>query len=142
MYKHVLVAVDGSKESEQAFQKALHLCLKDNAALTITHIIDVHTFAAMNLHTGTAIEHAENYAEELLTKFEKQAVEANVKTVNKIVDFGSPKVLIAREIAPKNSIDLIVCGATGVNAIERLLIGSVSENIVRNAACDVLVVRN
>ena len=37
--------------------------------------------------------------------------------------------------------DLIICGATGLNAVERFLIGSVSENIVRSAKCDVLVIR-
>ncbi|HHQ0107144.1 TPA: universal stress protein, partial [Listeria monocytogenes] len=38
--------------------------------------------------------------------------------------------------------DLIMCGATGLNAVERLLIGSVSEYIIRHSPCDVLVVRN
>ena len=56
------------------------------------------------------------------------------------VEFGSPKVKIAKDVAPKYKADLIVCGATGLNAVERLLIGSVSENIVRHAKCDVLVV--
>jgi nucleotide-binding universal stress UspA family protein len=32
-------------------------------------------------------------------------------------------------------------GATGLNAVERLFIGSVSESVIRNATCDVLVVR-
>ena len=32
-------------------------------------------------------------------------------------------------------------GATGLNAVERLFIGSVSESVIRNASCDVLVVR-
>ena len=32
-------------------------------------------------------------------------------------------------------------GATGLNAVERLFIGSVSEYVIRNASCDVLVVR-
>ncbi|EPC76844.1 Putative universal stress protein, partial [Lacticaseibacillus paracasei subsp. paracasei Lpp71] len=39
------------------------------------------------------------------------------------------------------NIDLIMIGATGLNAVERLLIGSVTEYVTRNALCDVLVVR-
>ena len=35
-----------------------------------------------------------------------------------------------------------MCGATGLNAVERFLIGSVSEHITRHARCDVLVVRS
>jgi len=48
---------------------------------------------------------------------------------------------IAKDVANKFEADLIICGATGLNAVERFLIGSVSENIVRQSSCDVLVVR-
>ncbi len=41
----------------------------------------------------------------------------------------------------KLGIDLIMIGATGLNAVERLLIGSVTEYVTRTAVCDVLVVR-
>ncbi|RKJ47427.1 universal stress protein, partial [Butyricicoccus sp. 1XD8-22] len=46
-----------------------------------------------------------------------------------------------KELSNVVEADLIVCGATGLNAVERFLIGSVSEAIVRSAKCDVLVVR-
>ena len=49
--------------------------------------------------------------------------------------------MITKDVAEKTVADLIVCGATGLNAVERFLIGSVSESIVRSAKCDVLVVR-
>ena len=61
--------------------------------------------------------------------------------MNVIVEYGSPKTMIPREIPKKIEADLIICGATGLNPVERFLIGSVSENIVRSAKCDVLVVR-
>ena len=37
--------------------------------------------------------------------------------------------------------DLVVCGAQGLNAFEHYVMGSVSQHIVRNSPCDVLVVR-
>lgn len=48
---------------------------------------------------------------------------------------------IAKDIANNVKADLIICGATGMNTVERFLIGSVSESITRHASCDVLVVR-
>ena len=51
--------------------------------------------------------------------------------------FVSPK-----DLAKKFEADLIICGATGMNAVERFLIGSVSESITRYAKCDVLVIRS
>ena len=49
--------------------------------------------------------------------------------------------MISRDLLKRLNADLIICGATGLNAVERFLIGSVSENIVRSAKCDVLVIR-
>jgi len=57
------------------------------------------------------------------------------------IEYGSPKVTIAKKLAPNHNVDLIVCGATGLNAVERFFIGSVSESITRYAKCDVLIVR-
>ena len=57
------------------------------------------------------------------------------------IEYGAPKSLIAREVPEKKNIDLIMIGATGLNAVERLLIGSVTEYVTRTAVCDVLVLR-
>lgn len=55
--------------------------------------------------------------------------------------YGTTKTIIARDFPKKHDIDLIVVGATGLNAVERLLIGSVTEYVTRTANCDVLVCR-
>ena len=57
------------------------------------------------------------------------------------LEFGPPKLLIPKNLANELDVDLIMCGASGLNAVERFMIGSVSEAIVRHAPCDVLVVR-
>lgn len=77
----------------------------------------------------------------MLAKYKEEALAAGVKDVNVIIEYGVPKVAIPKELAPKLNIDVIVCGATGLNAAERFIMGSVSERIVRTAKCDVLVVR-
>ena len=77
-----------------------------------------------------------------MEKYKKQALDAGVAEVDYTIDYGSPKIKIPRDIAKKYEADLIVCGATGLNAVERFLIGSVSENIARHAKVDVLIVRN
>lgn len=64
-----------------------------------------------------------------------------IEKVKIIVQNGSPRSMITKEIANKVTADLIICGATGLNTVERFLIGSVSEAIVRSANCDVLVIR-
>ena len=68
-------------------------------------------------------------------------MDKGVEHVEKIIDYGSPKSIIPKKAVEKIGADLIACGSTGLNAVERFIIGSVSEAIVRNAKCDVLVVR-
>jgi nucleotide-binding universal stress UspA family protein len=140
-YKNVLVAVDGSKEASWAFKKAIEVAKRNNAKLFMTHIIDLRTFATVEAYDRTISERAREFGVELLENYKRQALEAGVTDVAYEIDYGSPKVKIAKDIAKKFNVDLIICGATGMNAVERFFIGSVSEHITRYAPCDVLVVR-
>lgn len=140
-YQNVLVAVDGSKEAEKAFRKAIHVAKRNGAKLVITHIVDVKAYSAVEAYSRAIADRANEFAEDLLEDYKKSALEAGVSVVETALSYGNPKAQIAKEVAPKYKIDLIVCGATGLNAVERFLIGSVSEHIIRYAKCDVLVVR-
>jgi nucleotide-binding universal stress UspA family protein len=140
-YNNILVAVDGSKEAEWAFKKAIDIAKRNNASLILAHIIDTRTFAPLETYDQMIAERADQFASELLERYKVQANEAGVENIDFIIDYGSPKVKIPKEIAKKHQVDLIICGATGLNAVERFLIGSVSEHITRYAPCDVLVVR-
>jgi nucleotide-binding universal stress UspA family protein len=84
---------------------------------------------------------AEKLAKDMLENYLKQAEDAGLTKVQYEIDYGSPKIRIPRDLAKKHNVDLIICGATGLNVVERFFIGSVSEHITRYAACDVLVVR-
>jgi nucleotide-binding universal stress UspA family protein len=140
-YKTIVVAVDGSKEAEWAFKKAIQIAKRNNAKLILSHVIDLRGIATFEVYDRSVLERSEKYAKELLNGYQQQALAAGLNDVVIDIEFGSPKVKIAKDVAPKYKADLIICGATGLNAIERLLIGSVSENITRYAKCDVLVVR-
>ena len=129
-YKKIMVAVDGSDEAELAFKKAVNVAIRNNGELLLAHVID--TMLA---------EQATEMAKQTLADYESNAKKAGLNNVTSVVEYGSPKQIIAREIPEDNQVDLIMLGATGLNAVERLFIGSVSEYVIRNAACDVLVVR-
>ncbi|MBT2638482.1 MULTISPECIES: universal stress protein [Bacillaceae] len=140
-YKNILVAVDGSKQAAWAFKKAIEIAKRNDASLVMTHIIDLRTFATVEAYDRTISERATQFATELMESYKQQAIEAGIKDVEYDIDYGSPKVKIAKDVAKKYNADLIICGATGMNAVERFFIGSVSEHITRYASCDVLVVR-
>lgn len=140
-YNQILIAVDGSKESEWALKKAIAIAGRNDAQLNLVNIIDTRSYAAVEAYDRSIAERAQSFAQELLEDYKQKALAEGLTKVNIIVEYGSPKTMIARDLAPKIEADLIICGATGLNAVERFLIGSVSENIVRSAKCDVLVIR-
>ena len=140
-YNNIIVAVDGSEAAEKAFQKSLDIAKRNNARLILAHVVDSRSFATAEAYDRTLSERAEDYAKELLDAYVANANAAGLTDLIRCVEYGSPKVKIAKDIAENFNADLIICGATGMNAVERFLIGSVSESITRYASCDVLVVR-
>ncbi|MFC0522327.1 universal stress protein [Pontibacillus salicampi] len=140
-YKRIVVAIDGSEASEHAFEKAVEIAKRNDATLFVSHVVDTRAFATVEAYDRTLAERADKYAAELLARYERKAKEAGLQHIQVDIDYGSPKVKIAKEVAPKFEADLIICGATGLNAVERFFIGSVSEHITRYANCDVLVIR-
>jgi nucleotide-binding universal stress UspA family protein len=140
-YDHILVAIDGSKESEWALEKSIVIAKRNNAKLLLAHVIDTRSFLLIDSYDPDIAERANKLAIDMLEKYQTQAMDEGVTHVHYEIEYGSPKVKIPKELAKKHDIDLIVCGATGMNAVERFLIGSVSEHITRYSPCDVLIVR-
>ncbi|RFU65995.1 universal stress protein [Peribacillus glennii] len=141
-YKKILVAVDGSEEADRAFKKAVEISKRNDAEIVLGHVIDTRNFPTIEAYDLTIRDRTETFANELIEKYKAEAAEAGIKEITIDIEVGNPKVKIAKDMAKKHWADLIICGATGLNAIERIMIGSVSEHITRYARCDVLVIRS
>ncbi|MFK8249402.1 universal stress protein [Leuconostoc mesenteroides] len=142
-YHRILVPMDGSKESEAALTRAIELTLDvgDEGILSILNVIDTRAFQNVASFDDTMVEAVSDETRKSLEKYKAQAIEAGVKNVDYLIEYGSPKSLIAKDVPNEVNADLIVIGATGLNAVERLVIGSVTEFVTRSAKVDVLVVR-
>lgn len=140
-YQNILVAIDGSTEADRAFKKGIEIAKRNDATLVLVHVIDTRSFALIEAYDTVIGDRAEKLAKDMLEKYLKQAEDAGITKVQYEIDYGSPKIRIPRDLAKKHNADLILCGATGLNVVERFFIGSVSEHITRYAACDVLIVR-
>ena len=140
-YKHILVAIDGSYEAELAFRKAVEVALRNNGQLHLIHVIDTRAFQNISSFDSAMVEQVTETAKKTMDEYIVTANDLGLTDVDYSIEYGAPKSLIAREVPEKKDIDLIMIGATGLNAVERLLIGSVTEYVTRTAVCDVLVVR-
>lgn len=141
-YRRILAPIDGSNEAELAFQKAVQVAKRNDAKLYIAHVIDTRALQTSE-PLQQPIYHNElvDQAKRVLEDYARYAKEAGLLDVESLLEYGSPKVEISRELPKKLQADLIMLGATGLNAVERLFIGSVSEYVIRNAPCDVMIVR-
>lgn len=140
-YQRVMVAVDGSSESELAFKKAINIANRNNAELMIVHVIDPRTFQSISSFDNMLAEQATEMAKQTLEEYRQQAIDYGFKNAKTLIEYGAPKAVLAKQLPQEQKFDLIILGATGLNAVERLFIGSVSDYVIRNAPCDVLVVR-
>ena len=140
-YSKILLPVDGSNEARLAFEKAIEVAKRNRAQVLIAHIIDTRVLQTPTGFEGNFNEEIQRQTENLFQEYRQYAQEHDFNDIDFVLEYGSPKVYISKNIPKDYQIDLIMMGATGLNAVERLFIGSVSEYVIRNASCDVLVVR-
>lgn len=145
-YRNVMVAVDGSKTSEIAFKKAVDIVRRNNGKLFIAHIVDTRTLQVFPqydrpMNSSNFLEQQADAAKSILNKYKEWANQRDVSDVDLIIKNGSPRTELADILPDEYAIDLLILGATGLNAIERAFVGSVSQYVVRNAPCDILIVR-
>lgn len=140
-YSKILVPVDGSNEARLAFEKAIEVAKRNRAQVLIAHIIDTRVLQTPTGFEGNFNEEIQRQTENLFQEYRQYAQEHDFNDIDFVLEYGSPKVYISKNIPKDYQIDLIMMGATGLNAVERLFIGSVSEYVIRNASCDVLVIR-
>ena len=140
-YSKILVPVDGSNEARLAFEKAIEVAKRNRAQVLIAHIIDTRVLQTPTGFEGNFNEEIQRQTENLFQEYRQYAQEHDFNDIDFVLEYGSPKVYISKNIPKDYQIDLIMMGATGLTAVERLFIGSVSEYVIRNASCDVLVVR-
>ena len=140
-YKKILVPLDGSEASRRAMDEAIYLAGLSGAALTFLYVVDLNK----ELPTPQRIwEESHSLAE-----WEKAGAEKLANFVvglddsishDDIVAVGSPGKTIHR-IAKENACDLILMGSRGLNALENIVLGSVSQYVLTHAPCPVMVVR-
>lgn len=141
-YGRILVAVDGSDESERAFKKAVAVAKRNRAQLVLAHVIDTRAYQSFSTFDGSVADNARAEAKNTLNEYKEFAEKEGIEEVKIVLEYGSPKIIIAKQIPEDEGIDLIMLGATGLNAVERIFVGSVSEYVIRHAECDVLIVRS
>jgi len=138
-YDVVLIPTDGSTESIDAGEKGLGLAEALGAEVHVLSVVDAEA-TAMTMHTGATEEQRRRLrdrAEENAGRLADKARERGLEVVE-LVEIGVPADKIA-EYAEENA-DIIVMGTRGRSGVERALLGSVTDKVVRTSPVPVVTV--
>ena len=80
-YERIMVAIDGSYESELAFIKGVHVAKRNNAQLLLVHVIDTRALQSVATFDSYIYEKLEDEAKAVLADFERQAREAGLTKI-------------------------------------------------------------
>lgn len=153
-YSRILVAIDGSTSSIHATDYAISIALKNSSQLFVLYVIDAYEYSRLSSSIVLAPTFGsekyleeKNEAEKLMNKI-KERFRLKMKDNTK---FKEPKTEIVEgiksvattimEYAESENIDLIIIGSRGRTSFKKLLLGSISSNVMKNAHCAVLVIR-
>jgi nucleotide-binding universal stress UspA family protein len=148
MYTRILVAIDDSPTAAKALDEAVRLAAALGAALCVAHAADEGPIAQHGMGLGTYIDIDRVKAEmrddsnKLLDQAVATAAAAGVQAERLLIESTQKRVAeMITEAAAQWGADLIVVGTHGRRGFERLLVGSVAENLVRLAHASLLLVR-
>ncbi len=137
-FEKIIVPIDGSQSSEKAAKKAFLLAKKIGLDVLLLHVIEAPKAPTPTWNTGPEFtEKLTREGQKLLKKIKSIGDEQDILVKTKLLA-GIPDVEISNEA---NENDLIVMGNKGHSAVERILIGSVSEKVLHHSDSSVMIVR-
>lgn len=156
-FSKILVALDRSSQAPIVFERALDIAEKDNASLLVFHCLSwqKESDIAPLVGTGMGLDPASS---RLVRSMQQEVIENESKQVREwlhsylqkaeqrgvVAEFhykmGETSASIC-DMAHSWGADLIVVGRRGLRGISEILMGSVSNQVVHNAGCSVLVVQ-
>jgi len=139
-----LIAFDGSPGADQALALAGSLAWPAGSALRVVAVVE--PLMLLGGPASTPVMPPPRLLEEMV-EFQEGRVAAAAQTVARqdrttegVVRQGRPATILVEE-APRFAADLLITGSRGHGRLTRVLLGSVSEEVVDRAPCPVLVAR-
>ena len=141
-YKKIFASLDGSAGQEAVVRRAVALAHDNEAELLFGHVIDSVPYEANGIDFAALCEDGARRIEESISDLLEQArADERIKSVQVLVRAGRIQDTLAENLIGPFEPDLVICGARGLSNIKYAFVGSVSTFLIRNMACDVLVVK-
>ncbi len=145
-FKKILCPIDFSEYADEALKFALLLAEKNQSSLHLFHVLPKINYYDWNMNGVYPL-----ISEEILDNEKSETENKLIELVNKLKS-ENPKIDISYEmidtnliadtivnIAKKTNTDLIIMGSHGRKGLDRILMGSVAEAVLRHAHCNVMI---
>lgn len=144
----VLVAMDGSKFGRQALSWAAALPLKDQPRVTAVHVMDIAALRAPFV-SQSMVAGNERFIQQEVKRMERKSAEtlAEARRQMRLLRLNGKVKELHGGVAPTilkqmpGTHGLIIVGSQGLDALDRMMLGSVSTNVLHHASCPVLIAK-
>lgn len=138
-YKTILVPIDGSKASKIALEEAIKIAKENSASVIILHVVPQNA-DLIEVYKISSLKSAfQQEGKKLLEEAYKYASQKGISAISRLVE-GKPWEEIIK-IATTQNCDLIVMGSHGHSTFSKFFLGSVTQRVLGEAPCPVMVVR-
>ena len=139
MYERILVPTDGSPAAEAAVEQAVSLAAQYDATIHALYIVDTSAYSTLEAGAEVIINALEDEGEKAVGDIAAAAADADVEAETTVTAGTAYRSILG--YVDDHDIDLVVMGTHGRRGLDRYLLGSVTERIVRTATVPVLTVR-
>ena len=139
MFENILVAVDGSKHSDAAFDAAMDIAQKYGSQVFVLHVFQGGTGSGTLVSPGFE-DDMRSIGQQILDTYEAKVKERRLQNVRMLLQMGDAAQRIM-ETASEIKCGLLILGSRGRGGFKELLLGSVSHKVTNHADCPVLIAK-
>ncbi|AXG09782.1 universal stress protein [Haloplanus rubicundus] len=134
MYSDILIPTDGSPGAQEAIEHGLEIAQQYEATVHALYVVDTRVS-----RSGPLLESLQLEGRKAVRDLEVAGTQAGLTVVTEVVEGVPPQEIL--EYSAMQGIDLLVMGTQGRTGIDRFVMGSVAERVVRHSSVPVLMVR-
>ena len=139
MYSQILVPTDGSPASDAAIEHAIDLARQYDATLHALYVVDGAAYSTLEAGAQVVVDALESEGDEATRRVAEAAERAGVGCETTVATGTAYSAI--RDYVDERAIDMVVMGTHGRKGLDRYLLGSVTERVVRTSDVPVLTVR-
>lgn len=139
MYDDILVPTDGSPAADAAIEHAIDIASQYDSTVHALYVVDGAAYSTLEAGSEIVIEALEAEGTEATERVASAAAEAGLESMTTVTTGTAYRTIT--EYIDEHGIDLVVMGTHGRRGLDRYLLGSVTERVVRTSDVPVLTVR-